>query len=52
LIGGHGIEETASRLMEESAKAKENDPQYALVTATNAAAAVERRQRPEAAPGP
>ncbi len=48
---GHGIEETASRLMEESAKAKENGAQYALVTAKNAAVAVERRQR-SAAPGP
>lgn len=47
---GHGVEETAARLMEESTKAQENGPQYALVTATNAAAAVERRR--SAAPGP
>jgi hypothetical protein len=37
-------EETAKRLMEESDKARENGQQYATVTATNAAAAVMRRQ--------
>jgi hypothetical protein len=49
---GHSVEETASRLMEESSTARENGQRYALVTAMNAVAAVERRQRPEAAPGP
>ena len=45
---GHGIEETAARLMEESAKARENGEPYALLTAQNAAAAVERRERSRA----
>ena len=36
--------------MEESAKAQENGLQYARVTATNAAAAVQRRQGREPAP--
>ena len=40
---GHGIEETAERLMLESPKARENGQDYALLTARNAAAAVERR---------
>jgi hypothetical protein len=43
---GHGIEETAAQLMEESAKAQENGEHYALQTAQNAAAAHDRnRQR-------
>jgi hypothetical protein len=41
---GWSVEAVASRLMEESAKARENGQQYALLTATNAAAAVQRRQ--------
>lgn len=40
---GHSPEDTASRLMEESAKAQENGERYALDTARNAAAAVARR---------
>ena len=40
---GWGIEETAARLMLESGKAQENGEAYALRTARNAAAAVERR---------
>jgi hypothetical protein len=43
---GHGIEETADRLMEESAKTRENGEAYTLLTAQNAAAADARnRQR-------
>jgi len=43
---GHSIEETATRLMQESDKAKENGPGYAETTARNAAAAIaERAQR-------
>ena len=45
---GHGIEETAAQLMEESSKARENGERYALMTAQNAAAAVERRERSRA----
>lgn len=45
---GHGIEDTARRLMEESTKAQENGEGYALTTATNAAAAIERRTKPGA----
>ncbi len=40
---GWGIEETAARLMQESGKAQENGEAYALRTARNAAAAIERR---------
>jgi hypothetical protein len=43
---GHGIEEIADRLMEESAKTRENGEAYTLLTAQNAAAADARnRQR-------
>jgi len=46
---GHGVEETAARLMEESAKARENGEGYALLTSQNAAAAEARnRQRSRA----
>lgn len=45
---GHSIEETAAHLMEESAKARENGERYALLTAQNAAAAVERCERSRA----
>jgi len=38
------VEETAARLMQESGKAQENGEPYALRTARNDAAAVERRQ--------
>jgi hypothetical protein len=40
---GWGVEETAARLMQESGKAHENGQTYALQTAQNAAAAIERR---------
>ncbi len=43
--GGWGIEETADRLMQESDKARENGPRYALRTARAAARAVEKRER-------
>jgi hypothetical protein len=39
---GWTIEETPARLMEVSAKPKENGERYASLTAQNAAAAVER----------
>jgi hypothetical protein len=46
---GHGIEDTAAQLMEESTKAQENGKHYALQTAQNAAAAhVRNRQRSRA----
>jgi hypothetical protein len=46
---GHGIEEIAARLMEESEKARENGENYARLTAENAATAYERgRQRSRA----
>lgn len=45
----HSVEETATRLAELSSKAKENGDSYALRTAQNAAAAVDReRQRSRA----
>jgi hypothetical protein len=40
---GWSVEETASRLLQESTKARENGEPYALRTARNAAAAVEGR---------
>jgi hypothetical protein len=40
-----GVEETAERLMEESAKAREYGREYARMTARNAAQAVERRRQ-------
>jgi hypothetical protein len=40
---GWGVEETAARLLQESGKAQENGEAYALRTARNAAAAIERR---------
>ena len=40
---GWSVEETAARLMQESGKAQENGEAYALRTARNAAAAIERR---------
>ncbi len=43
---GWSIEDTAQRLMQESTKAQENGEGYALTTARNAAAAVERRSQP------
>jgi hypothetical protein len=42
----HGIDETADRLMQESAKARAMGKSYALMTARNAVRAVDR-QRPE-----
>jgi RepB DNA-primase from phage plasmid len=42
---GRSIDETAERLIEESAKAKANGTGYADLTARNAALAVERRRR-------
>jgi hypothetical protein len=41
---GWSVEETATKLREESVKAREKGERYALETAKNAAAAVERRQ--------
>lgn len=49
---GHGVEDTARRLMEESTKAQENGEAYALQTATRAAAAVARRGVIETANSP
>jgi hypothetical protein len=40
---GFDIPETATKLIEVSAKAKENGPRYAALTVENAAAAVERK---------
>jgi hypothetical protein len=40
---GWSVEATADRLMQESSKAKENGQGYAIGTARNAAAAIERR---------
>jgi hypothetical protein len=42
---GHGIEQTAARLMEESTRARENGEAYALLTAQNAAAADARNRQ-------
>ena len=42
---GWSVEETAQRLMQESTKAQENGEKYAVITARNAAAAVERRMQ-------
>lgn len=48
---GFGVEQTAERLMEESVKAQVNGRAYAVLTARNAAAAVERRrQQPSRSP--
>ena len=41
---GWPVEDTANRLMEESSKAQENGEGYALATAKNAAAAVDRER--------
>ena len=50
---GWSREATANRLMELSTKAKENGEAYAILTATNAAASVERQpHRLRAAPNP
>ena len=46
---GLGVEETAERLMEESAKAQVNGQAYAELTARNAALAVERRRQSDMA---
>jgi hypothetical protein len=40
---GYSIEETANKLLELSAKARENGERYASLTASNAAAALERK---------
>jgi hypothetical protein len=42
---GHTVEETAARLMEQSAKARENGQSYADMTAQNAASAIAERGR-------
>jgi hypothetical protein len=42
---GWSVEDTAARLMQESAKAQENGEAYALRTARNAAAALKKRSR-------
>jgi hypothetical protein len=44
---GWGVEETTTQLMRESGKARENGETYILRTARNAAAALERRCRPQ-----
>jgi hypothetical protein len=49
---GWSVEETAKRLMEESSKARENGEGYALATAQNAAAAVQRRHNLKPPPEP
>jgi hypothetical protein len=41
---GFGVEETATRLLDESAKAQENGEAYALRTTRSAASALARRQ--------
>lgn len=41
---GHGVEETAAELLKVSTKAHENGEGYALMTAENAAAALDRQQ--------
>jgi hypothetical protein len=41
---GHSIEEIAAKLMELSAKAKENGEQYARLTAENASVATQRQR--------
>jgi hypothetical protein len=41
---GWGVEAVAERLLQESTKARENGERYALLTAQNAAAALERRR--------
>jgi hypothetical protein len=41
---GFSVEATADKLMEESAKARDKGNDYALVTARNAEAAVERNR--------
>jgi hypothetical protein len=45
---GHNVEETAARLSELSSKARENGDSYALRTAQNADAVVERERRSRA----
>jgi hypothetical protein len=45
---GHDVDATAARLLQESPKAREDGKSYALHTARQAAAAVERRQQQEA----
>ena len=42
---GHGIDETAACLMLESRKTREKGKSYALQTACQAAAAIERRRQ-------
>ncbi len=42
---GHGVDDTAARLLQESAKARAEGKSYATQTARQAAAAVERRQQ-------
>jgi hypothetical protein len=49
---GWSVPDTAERLMEESAKAKDNGKTYAELTARNAALAVERRHRQPAGQAP
>jgi RepB DNA-primase from phage plasmid len=42
---GHGVDDTAARLLQESAKAREGGKSYALQTARQAGAAAERRRQ-------
>jgi hypothetical protein len=48
LTWGWTVEDTAVRLMEETSKARKNGQRYGLITAQNALAAVQRRQRSRA----
>jgi hypothetical protein len=41
---GFGVEATAERLLEESSRAREKGPDYALLTARNARLAVEKNR--------
>ena len=49
---GWSIEDAAARLLEESEEARENGERYALETARNAEAAVQRRQGHGSNPSP
>ena len=42
---GHGVDDTAARLLQESRKAREEGPSYAMQTARQAEAGVERRRQ-------
>ena len=42
---GHGVDDTAARLLQESRKAREEGQSYAMQTARQAEATVERRRQ-------